>query len=190
MQLSANAQSRLQVWHYTIGLHAEKILRYGIIQCATRYVPIHERPVVWFSMNQTFEPTAAKGKYVNGVMLRMSISEMFEFGRGLVRFGLPPKTLLSGDNLRRRARISGRDWILLKKSAGQMGADSSDWFGSLDPIEISSCTFEVMTNSGQWQRAEPSEWLLQATREHAGGCLTASGAEPQQPVCSPSVFGC
>ena len=161
MQPAINTQSPLQVWHYTIGIHAEKILYFGIIHGATKFVPIHERPVVWFSMNQTFEPTATKLKNVNGKMEIMTISEMIELGRGLVRFGLPPRTLLNGDNLRRRARIDRETWMLLKKSAAQMGSASTDWFGSMEPIEASSCTFEVMTNSGQWERAEPSEWLRQ-----------------------------
>lgn len=169
MYSAAHAQTDLRdafvaktsVWHYTIGLHAEKILQCGFIRCATKHVPLNERPLVWFSMNQDFEPTATRGKIVDGVRSSMSISEMMEFGRGLVRFGLPPRTLLTGENLKRRARISSREWTLLQKTAKKAGSGSHDWFGSTEPVDTTRCIFEVRTQAGMWERVVPSDWLIQ-----------------------------
>lgn len=160
-KLSGKPQNTTTVWHYTIGLRAEKILQCGIMRGATKHVPLNERPVVWFSMSQTFEPTAAKLKIQNGVTSSMSIAEMIELGRGVVRFGLPPSTLLTGDTLKKRARITSKEWSMLKASGLKMGADARNWYGSIEPVDASLCTFEVMSSTGKWERVVPSEWLLQ-----------------------------
>lgn len=160
-QCPGDPRSTATVWHYTVGMHAEKILQFGLIRGATQHVPVNERPVVWFSMDQDFEPTATKLKIQNGVTTSMSISEMIELGRGLVRFGRPPRTLFTGETLRKRARITSREWAMLKSAGLRMGADSRNWYGSVEPVDASLCTFEVMTKSGKWEPPAPSEWLLQ-----------------------------
>lgn len=150
------------VWHYTTGQRAEQILQCGFIRGATVNVPLNERPAVWFSMNQVFELTAAKTRRVDGVLMFLTIPEMAHYGNGLVRFGLSPRALLNGDNLRRRARISGSEWIRIQKIGTQRGADPHDWYGSIEVIDVSLCAFEVMSKSGLWEPFAPSEWLIQA----------------------------
>ena len=48
-------------YHYTTLSCAEAINYAGEILPATKYVPAHEQPVVWFSRNPVWEATAGKG---------------------------------------------------------------------------------------------------------------------------------
>jgi len=50
------------LWHYTKGVHLAKILADGFIRPATAFVDPGEKPIVWFSTDQHWEPTAAPGK--------------------------------------------------------------------------------------------------------------------------------
>lgn len=147
------------VWHYTTGSRAEKILFCGFIQGATANVPKNENPVVWFSMHQKFEPTALKAKRVDGLLVSMTLREMIEHGQGLIRFGIIPRTLLNGENLRKRACITSDEWLRLKKVGIIRRADPNDWYGSTESIDVSLCVFEVMNAFDKWERIEPSEWL-------------------------------
>ena len=155
----ATKQNTVLVWHYTTGFRAKKILFCEFIHGATENVPKNERPVVWFSMNQKFEPTALKAKRVDGILISITLREMIEHGQGLTRFGIIPRVLLSGEKLRKRACITRDEWLRLKKVAIMRRADPHDWYGSTEPIDVSLCAFEVMNECGKWQRIERSEWL-------------------------------
>jgi hypothetical protein len=157
--IMATTKNIVLVWHYTNGERAKQILQFGFIRGATANVPENEFPVVWFSMNQTFEPTAVKAKRVDGVISPMTIPEMIENGQGLARFGVVPRSLLNGDNLRKRSGITSHEWARIQKVGVQRRADPRDWYGSIEPIEVSLCVFEVMNEIGKWERVETSEWL-------------------------------
>jgi len=152
-------QNSILVWHYTTGFRAEKIFFCGFIHGATENVPKNEHPVVWFSMNQRFEPTAVKAKRVDGVITSMTLPEMIQHCQGLTRFGIIPRALLNGENLRKRACITNDEWVRLKKIGIKMHADPHDWYGSTESIDVSLCVFEVMNEFGRWERIKPAHWL-------------------------------
>ncbi len=48
------------VYHYTTGRKLLSVIHAGHIKPSTAQVPIHERPVAWFSTSPAWEPTATK----------------------------------------------------------------------------------------------------------------------------------
>src|SRR5580658_7140991 len=95
-------------WHYTTGEKFKQIVADGFIRCATVNVPPNEKPIVWFSTNQEWEPTANKMVYREGKPVRCTIEETEQRGEGLVRFGVAPET-------------APHDWSALKESSGMSG---------------------------------------------------------------------
>jgi hypothetical protein len=82
------------IWHYTVGLRLNYILKDRCIRPATDAVPIGERPAVWFSANQLWEETANMAILVDefGNMRRRSKVETHNNGGGGVRIGVAPET--------------------------------------------------------------------------------------------------
>lgn len=48
-------------WHYTTGKKAALILESGELRPTNCNVPAGEKPVLWFSLRQSWEPSATKG---------------------------------------------------------------------------------------------------------------------------------
>lgn len=126
----------MRIFHYTIGLHIESILREGL-RPATEHVPDGVRPVVWFSAEQFWEPTANKswgtGK---GLARGLDMRETEQRGRGLFRIEVPESTAklrwadyrsLSGDS---SAMLRG-----LAQVARSQRANPSLWRVSFDPVQ-------------------------------------------------------
>lgn len=143
--------ARPMAWHYTTGEKFALIRRHGLLLQATKGVMPPERPVVWFSLNQQFEPTARKGIIKNGVQVWATLDEMRQLAGGLFRLGIDPSQLLHVEVLKRRARINAATWRVLCATAADVGADPGLWFGCLDPVPVSGLAVEFMDGS-QWVR--------------------------------------
>jgi hypothetical protein len=147
----------LMAWHYTTTERFNGIHATGLIFPATAGVPANERPVCWFSVNQQFEPTAAKGLVdgATGKRRTATTAEMVEFAGGLVRLGMPARELLTGEALRRKARISNSAWAGLCRAAAQCGAVPVQWFGAVGDVELTQCTVEHFDpKTSAWQPQE------------------------------------
>ncbi len=143
----------LLAWHYTLGIHLLRILENGyILPHDQPDTPAVECPLAWFSLNQRYDPSAAKRLEVNGVRQPPTLPVMHQFGNGVYRLGVPPRSLLSGETLRKQARISKDRWQALAQQAQACGAAISDWYGSIDPVSASDCTIEVWQADGTWSR--------------------------------------
>ncbi|MFL9670471.1 hypothetical protein WIX39_026310 [Variovorax sp. AB1(2024)] len=137
--------ARLLAWHYTIGALMPSIAAAGILKPATAGIPAHETPVVWFSTNQIYEPTASKGLIgKDGSRRWATLQEMQEFGGGLYRLGIEPNRLLTGAALRLRARINRAEWARLCASAKEAHANPNDWFGHIGPMPIDDLLIQFM----------------------------------------------
>lgn len=144
----------MKAWHYTTGHKAEQIIASGMLMPASAYIGVSEKPVVWFSMDQRFEPTARKAVILDGALRTASLKEMIDHGGGLFRFGAPPRTLLCGEVLARKARINSATWAGLKRAGRSQGADPSLWFGHIGAMPIKGLTFERLDcPDGTWSPA-------------------------------------
>lgn len=137
-------------WHYTIGTHAKTILAGGFVLAATIGVPTGEKPVVWFSTRQDWEPTATKGIMDKGVRRNATMDEMMAED-GLWRFGLSTEALLPWGRLKEVARIRRRMLEGLLSAAHKMGADPYCWYGALEPVPVERCVIQCrMTDDAEW----------------------------------------
>ena len=157
--MSRAAPSPLMAWHYTTADRLQGIQSTGLLLPATAGVPATERPVAWFSLHPRFEPTAAKGLIdaTTGQRRTATLAEMLAQGGGLVRLGMPARELLSGDALRRKARISNATWRQLCAAAVQCGSSPQHWFGFVGAVEMDRCTVQHMdpaTSAWDVQRTE------------------------------------
>lgn len=143
-------------WHYTVADRVESILTAGHLwglpdDCLFP----GERPVVWFSLNQSFEPTAYKGIIDVRTGLRRDMTWAEMRAEGIYRFGAPPRALLCGDRLRRAARIPAWLWRNLHDVGLQQKADPTDWFGHVGSMPIDGMRVERMTDAERWVEWEP-----------------------------------
>ena len=58
----------MNVYHYSYGIRLDSILKSGLLRPIGNEIPRHERPAVWFTTNDVWEPTTA-------------VIEMDQFGR-------------------------------------------------------------------------------------------------------------
>jgi hypothetical protein len=124
------------LWHYTTGLNFMEIVDDGMILPATAFVPPGERPIVWFSANPIWEPTACKGILMPGGLVRSAtFTETLTRGRGLARFGVTRG--MAPDNfaaLVKKSRMSLAAAEELKRGGKKDGADPCDWHGTFRPV--------------------------------------------------------
>jgi len=143
------------VWHYTTGQCSIGIIESGVIRPATDKVPAGERPIVWFSSNQEWEPTSTK--YImtpEGSSRRLSKDELEAGGNGLVRFGVTRRTAkLDWTAIKRLSGMSRSTARYLKVKGRRLGSQPEWWFGSFDPVQRSEWIAVEVWRAGQWVRA-------------------------------------
>lgn len=80
--------------------------KWGAILPAVTYVPRGERPIVWFSFDPLWEPTACKSMvHDGGSLIHLDRDGTAKHGRGLVRIGVAPSK-------------APHDWRTLKELSG------------------------------------------------------------------------
>lgn len=151
------------LWHYTtIETRLPAILRTGFLMPATDGVPQGERPVVWFSRQPEWEPTACK-RWDWRKKRGRSLDEIAHGHGGLARFGVDPSVAPHDwEAFRQLSGISAAAANGLRESirsglyAGT-GAKSSDWYVSFEPVPVELCTIEVYLESLGWvPRPDPA----------------------------------
>jgi hypothetical protein len=132
------------VWHYTTCVHLSEIVESRELRCSNAGAT-NLAPLLWFSSNQSWEPTARKMVAApNGHGLRpLSFHEQAkEFG--CVRFGLSVsdprlmdwKAACSFDGtpreMRRKMELTGK----------RTGADPKDWFAVAVSVPLEELSFQ------------------------------------------------
>lgn len=137
------------VWHYTIGQNFIEIAESGFLKRASMGVTHPEKPILWFSSNQYWEPTANKCQLVDGEVVKLTMDETRSLGGGLMRFGISRDRLHQWDKLWKKAKIAPLVARALEDVGVDQGALPSHWFGLLKNIHLSETTsIQVMTDSG------------------------------------------
>ena len=141
-------------WHYTTGEKYELIKKCGLLLPADIGVTAPERPILWFSTHQRFEPTALKPlASAQGIIRMLTMEELRDMAGGLVRFGCPVTRLKFGENLRKEAKMQSIIWRGLAKSAARVKASQSDWWGYVGSMALAEVTVEVMNYDKIWRSA-------------------------------------
>ena len=139
-------------WHYTVPHHGQEIRACGHIKPATLFVPAGEKPVVWFSLRQFWEPTANKAIMRDGTRVPLSMQETWEAAGGACRFGVPAVELLPYRRLKFAANISA-DWAKgLERAAREAGSDVGMFLGSLESVSLDRCVAEMLdVQAKEWR---------------------------------------
>lgn len=139
-------------WHYTVLQHIIQIDNDGVIKPATAGVPQDEKPIVWFSTNQDWEPTANKcAVNGDGLIIDLNKEQTEMLGGGLVRIGVDAETApYDWRALKELSGMSGRIAQGLYDAAIACGARPGDWWGTFDPVPRSKWTAAEVFKNGSW----------------------------------------
>ena len=141
-------QEEQLAWHYTISDRAKYIVESKFIYAATAGVPAGERPCIWFSLEQFWEPTANKAESSpSGHMRKLNFEEMVSLG--LWRFGLPVAMLLDWRQLKRETRMSRKVAKGLVSAARSQGSNPELWYGAMKPVPVDDCVVQRLID-GEW----------------------------------------
>lgn len=143
-------------WHYTIGRCLESILRDGMIRPATEYVPKDERPCVWLSVRNAFDPTARKMLSLpDGSMRTATLEETERLGGGLFRIGVDADGCVDFKTYARESGASPAMVRSLKSVAERQGAKVIDWRVSFEPLPRSRWLALQRLHGHEWRDCVP-----------------------------------
>lgn len=135
------------IWHYTLPLHLEKILKDQILKVSEAEKKFGIRPAIWFSKNQIWEPTASKMLSSGKWMSMEEQSKKF----GLVRIGIEfNKNLISWGRYRYDAKINLSLYKTMQELGIEKGAKPTDWYCSFKNIASSEWVEIQEYISGNW----------------------------------------
>ena len=123
-----NTKPTQLIWHYTSGLHIASILRDGRIRHEDSFgLPLHQRPMTWFSLNQVWEPTASKALLIGirPAIVQRATADVFH---GLFRIGVDQ--CVAPFRVNQLIRIAGATRRVVKDLARvgiSCGACPEDW---------------------------------------------------------------
>ena len=147
----------MRIWHYTTGHRFVEIVRSGEIIPATANVPAHERPVVWFSTDPHWEPTANKALKDNndGSIRDLSREETATHDGGLVRIEVGPETApYRWADYKRMSGIFAAEAAGLVKAARRAGSDPCHWRVSFESVPRAKWIGVQVWFKGQWISSE------------------------------------
>lgn len=124
------------LWHYTSDQDFVLIRNDGFIRPADARLTLGEKPVVWFSKEQFWEPTVTKGLVLgDGTVKDLDMLGMREHGHRLIRIGVDPETApYTWSELKSLSRMPPEIATALASSARRMGANPSRWRGTFDAV--------------------------------------------------------
>jgi hypothetical protein len=155
--------SSMKVWHYAPWAKLPAMVKAGELIPSNAGAP-GEAPVLWFSANQHWEPTATKTVSTPRGPVRLTLAQQAQ-RFGCIRFGLmrDDPRLLSWDNACKAAGTPRDMQRTLELVGKRLGARCSDWYGCLSAIGLSELEFQVRLDT--WRPALPDEmaqvWLDQ-----------------------------
>ena len=140
-------------WHYTTGEKLLLIAESGELRPGKAYVPEHEKPILWFSLNQYWDNTVNKGLLKpDGSILQLDMRGTFEGGGGLARIGVSEDTARYGWKALRH--ISNMDSYMAKhlvKRALEVGTNPREWRGTFDAVPYKKWkAVERFDGNGMW----------------------------------------
>jgi hypothetical protein len=144
------------LWHYTAGHKLQMIRESWALHPNGAKVAPNERPVVWFSADAVYEPTAIKLLHMPGQarLRRPTVAELHELV-GVFRFAIKQDDprLAAWPAVHRKARISAAGVANMIRAGVEIGAKPMNWFGAFEEIALSDLRFEAWTGQ-QWVAAQ------------------------------------
>lgn len=129
-----------------------------------------EQPLLWFSANQVWEPTATKMiRAKDGTVSQLSFDEQLA-RLGCIRFGLGASDarLLNWKSACTAAGTPRDQRRALERSGRKRGADHAHWFAVAGPVVLGDLAFHVFAEKA-WHAADPGEMAEVWTRVRGKG---------------------
>jgi hypothetical protein len=164
-------------WHYTSANHYVSIVNDGMIMPATTYVPVGERPIVWFSTEQFWEPTAAKACHrPDGTRHLLTLDGMLEQDILPIRIGVDSTVApYRWSDLKSLSGMSSETARSLASSGKRMGANPSRWRGTFEVVRAKEWRTIDYYNGLEWV---PLEWKGATSRAAREGTDESSTMLP------------
>jgi hypothetical protein len=157
------------IWHYTYDTNFELIRKDGFIRPASEGISDGEKPIVWFSKEQFWEPTVTKGLTLeDGTVTQLTMSGLVDHDFLLVRIGIDPETApYTWSELKALSGMPSNAAWILKKSAEQRGANPSKWRGTFKPVGRDKWRAVEFFNPGadRWEVLGADAWF-HPTEDH------------------------
>ena len=135
----------MNVYHYTFGHKMARISQTGALIPTTVNLGTGERPVLWFSHNAAFEPTATKGTFDEAGKIRLLTFDEMHTHLGIYRFvlGVPYPRLIPWARLPKLAKIPKRTLQHMIDEGIRRGAKPTDWVGTFVPVPLTDTKVEL-----------------------------------------------
>lgn len=153
------------VWHYTTQDKFKQIVKSGWLLPSTVGIAAGESPILWFSNEPYWEPTAQKAVLQGGKAVGLGMQGTFERGGGLVRVGVLSSRLIQWPRLAKMAGIPSSIRRSLQLVAREQGAVPERWYGligqrlplsDVDAIEVFEGNSWVRVPHQRGHRVQPS----------------------------------
>ena len=144
-------------YHYTTGQKYREISNDGCLIPADSYMTEKEKPILWFSLETDWEPTAVKAVIADGQLRSLSRWETFQYGGGLFRFGVSTDLLTRWPRIGKLAKTPKLMQNYLTESGKKQGASPKLWMGSLSPIDQDDWTLVETWEPGE--SIESGKWV-------------------------------
>jgi hypothetical protein len=145
------------LFHYTVGVKLPGIATSRRLEPRGYGLAIskRERPVLWFSENPEWDPTATKvvSRDNGRTFVRPALSEM-QVMVGIYRFRLDTRNpealnaagvkLVPWSRIQMVAHIDPKEAAVMVRSGLQLGATPTHWWGVMEPVPISLCVSGVL----------------------------------------------
>ncbi len=122
------------VWHYTVGTRLPAISESGLLIPARSLHATTSLGVLWFSRQQTWEPSTVRTGWKRHPAARIAFPEK----EGLFRFGLPASDsrLVSWPAVTPLADIDIPEAMAMLSAGLRRGATPTDWVGVLTQVPL------------------------------------------------------
>jgi hypothetical protein len=157
----------MMVWHYSAWARLPDIVESGELRGSNAWAA-GELPMLWFSANQQWEPTATK-LYTSdsGVTVSLTFQQQAD-NFGCIRFGMAAndmrllnwKAACTTAGTRRDTRRT------LEKIGKKKGGDPSQWFATASAIPLSELHFQVWLNNA-WNDATSPRDMAKVWEQHS-----------------------
>jgi len=145
------------VWHYAPWAHLPAMVESGALR-GSNAAAAGELPMLWFSANQLWEPTATK-MVVNhtGALVSLTFKQQAE-RFGCIRFGLAADDprLLNWKDACTAASTPLETRQVLEKVGKKKGGNPAHWFGTDATIPLTELHFQVW-NEGWHDATSPQD---------------------------------
>lgn len=162
-------------WHYTNGDAFLKILKDGAIRPLEQFLEQGVRPVVWFSSEPFWEPTAEKTWIEGEKKTKLDMAAMHE-RCGLYRLGLSKKTAaLSWKEYKRKSGSDPRVIEGFVKVSRNAGGEPREWRATFDEVPLEKCLRIERFGGRKW--VDASEEVEARTAPRAAKALSCCEQE-------------